>query len=648
MAQHKFQTEVSQLLHLIIHSLYSNREIFLRELVSNASDALDKLKYLTVADDNYKHLSFEPRIDISFDKDGKTLTVSDNGIGMNEADLAESLGTIARSGTKAFLEQLSADAKKDSNLIGQFGVGFYSAFMVAEKIEVISRKAGEDSAWKWTSDGKDGFDMESYGRDSQGTTVILCLSEEGLEFANRWSIEDIIKRYSNHVAFPIYLTYDEKEWDKDGKEKGSITKCEQINSGTALWRRSKSDLKEEDYKEFYKQISNDSEEPLFHVHTRAEGTLEYSTLFYVPKKAPFDLFHVDYRPGVKLYVRRVFITDDDKELMPTWLRFVRGVIDSEDLPLNVSREILQQNKILVNIKNASVKKLLSEFKTLADKAAVGDSEAEGNWETFIENFNKPLKEGLYQDFANREAIQELVRFKSTKVDGWTGFADYVSRMQSDQKSIYYITGGGAAGGSDEKTLRASPLLEAYTAKDIEVLIMTDEIDEIVIPTLHSYRQEGSEIDGKTESQSWELKSVNRAGADEELGEKADKNRHKAAEKEIKPVIEKIKKALGDRVKDVKLSRRLHDSPSCIVADENDPTMQMQQMLKAMGQNAMTDIKPILEVNGEHPILNKLKETDDEERIANIAGVLLDQALLVEGIKLKDPADFVKRLNQLLV
>jgi molecular chaperone HtpG len=637
MAQHQFQTEVSQLLHLIIHSLYSNREIFLRELVSNASDALDKLKYLTLAEDAYKSVVFDPRIDISFNKDAKTLTVSDNGIGMNEGELADSLGTIARSGTKTFLERLSADAKKDSNLIGQFGVGFYSAFMVAEKIDVISRKAAEEAAWKWSSDGKEGFDIEPYGRDSQGTTVTLHLSEEGLEYANRWSIEDIIKRYSNHVAFPIYLTYDEKEWDDKGKEKGSTTKTEQINSGTAIWRKPKSELKEEDYRDFYKQISHDTDDPLFYVHTKAEGTLEYSTLFFVPKKAPFDLYYADYRPGVKLYVRRVFITDDDKELMPTWLRFVRGVIDSEDLPLNVSREILQQNKILVNIKSASVKKLLSEFKALADRAAAGDNDAKEQWETFISQFNRPLKEGLYQDFANRDAIQDLIRFKSSSVEGWTSFADYVSRMKSDQKNIYYITGG------DEKTLKASPLLEAYTAKGIEVLIMDEEIDEIVISSLHSYRKETPGPDDKTESQSWELKAVNRAGADEELGEKADKT----AEKEIKPVIEKIKKALGDRVKDVKLSRRLHDSPSCIVADENDPTMQMAQMMKAMGQAAMTDIKPILEVNGEHPIVLRLKDTEDEERIADTAGVLLDQALLVEGIKLKEPADFVKSLNRLL-
>ena len=651
MAQHQFQTEVSQLLHLIIHSLYSNREIFLRELVSNASDALDKLKYLTVADDAHKKLSFDPRIDISFNKDEKTLTITDNGIGMNDKDLVDSLGTIARSGTRAFLEKLSEDAKKDSNLIGQFGVGFYSAFMVSTSIEVISRKAVEDTAWKWSSDGSEGYDLESVPvvalKADQGTTVILHLNEDGLEYANRWSIEDIIKRYSNHVAFPIFLTYDEKEFDDKGKEKGSVTKTDRINSGTALWRRSKSELKEEDYKEFYKGFGSgygsDSEDPLFYVHTRAEGTLEYSTLFYIPKKAPFDLYHADYKPGVKLYVKRIFITDDDKDLMPTWLRFIRGVIDSEDLPLNVSREILQQNRILLNIKNASLKKLLSEFKSLSENAVSGSDEAKEKWETFIAQYNRPLKEGLYQDFANREAIQELVRFKSTAVEstpektGWTSLSDYTSRMKEGQKYIYYIAGG------DEKTLRASPLLEAYREKEIEVLIMDDEIDEIVIPSLHSYKKDGPEVDGKKESQTWELKAVNRSGADEELGDKKDKS----AEKEAKPVIEKIKKALGDRVKDVKLSRRLHDSPSCIVADENDPSMQMAQMLKAMGQTEMPDIKPILEVNGDHPIVLKLKDVDDEERIADISSVLLDQALLVEGIKVKDPADFVKRLNRLI-
>jgi molecular chaperone HtpG len=621
----QFQTEVSRLLHLIIHSLYSNREIFLRELVSNASDALDKLKYLNTADDAYKALAFEPRIDIGFDQNAKTLTIADNGVGMNSEDLAASLGTIAHSGTRAFLERLGDGARKDSNLIGQFGVGFYSAFMVAEKIEVTSRKALEDAAWKWTSDGKEGFDIEPAERDGQGTTIVLFLTEEGLEYANRWKIEDIIKKYSNHVPFAIFLTYEESEW-KDGKEVGKKTKTDRINSGTALWRRAKSDLKESDYVEFYRQIGHESDDPLFYIHTKAEGTLEYTTLFYIPKKAPFDMYHADYKPGVKLYVKRVFITDDDKELMPAYLRFVRGVIDSEDLPLNVSREILQQNKILQNIRSASVKKLLGEFKTIAES----DRE---KWNAFIEQFNRPLKEGLYSDWASRDELTQLVRFKSTAVEGWTSFADYAARMQADQKHIYYITGGDAA------TLKASPLLEAYSAKGIEVLIMDDEIDDIVIPQLGRYSQKSGDT-----SKEWELKAVNRAGADDELGEKKDKK----AEDEAKTVLEKIKNALGDRVKDVKLSRRLRDSPSCIVADENDPSIQMAQMLKAMGQaDALPEVKPILEVNGAHPLVSALKDTADARRIEDTACVLLDQALLVEGIKLKAPADFVKRMNRLL-
>jgi molecular chaperone HtpG len=623
MAQHQFQTEVNRLLHLIIHSLYSNREIFLRELVSNASDALDKLKYLTVADDAYKDIAFDPRIDISFDKEKKTLTITDNGIGMNEEDMIESLGTIARSGTRQFLEKLTTDAKKDSNLIGQFGVGFYSAFIVSEKIEVVSRKAGEDAAWRWLSEGKESFDIETATRETQGTTVTLFLNEEGEDFTNRWSIEDIIKRYSNHVAFPIYLTYDQKEYDDQGKETGSSVKTEQVNDGAAIWRKNKSELKNEDYIEFYKQITHDTEEPLFYIHTKAEGALEYNTLFYIPKKTPFDLYHVDYKPGVKLYVKRVFITDDDKELMPTWLRFVRGVIDSEDLPLNISREILQQNKILSNIKNASVKKLLAEFKTISET----DKE---KWDIFAGQYNRPLKEGVYQDWVNREALIDLLRFKSTAVEGWTSFAEYVSRMKEGQKNIYYLSGG------DEKTLRASPLLEAWQAKGIEVLIMDEEVDEIVMPTITKYEKK----EGET-TLSWDVKGVNHVGADTELG-KTDKQ----SEKDLKPVLTKLKKALGDSVKDVKLSKRLYDSPSCIVTEEDDPSIKMAQMFKAMGQPT-PEIKPVLEINGEHPIITQLRDCTDEEHIADVAIVLLDQALLVEGVHLSDSADFIKRLNRLL-
>ena len=519
MAKYEFQTEVNQLLHLIIHSLYSNKEIFLRELVSNASDALDKLKYLTVSDTTLKDLQFNPRIDITFNEDAATptLTIRDTGIGMNDEDIKNNLGTIARSGTKAFLEQLAADDKKDSNLIGQFGVGFYSAFMVASKIEVISKKAGENIVWKWISDGKGEYELEQTDdsafpliddvpEGANGTCITLYLNNEDSEFASRWKIEDIIKRYSDHIAFPIYLHYIHKEYDDKGNEKSQAAKSEQINDASALWQKPKSELKDEDYKNFYKSLSHDSTDPLLYVHTKAEGTLEYTTLFYVPAKAPFDMYHADYKPGVKLFVKRVFITEDEKELLPVYLRFIRGIIDSEDLPLNVSREILQQNRILNNIRSASVKKLLGEFKKLAES----DKE---KYETFIAEYNRPLKEGLYSDYEHRDELLELIRFRTTNEENtWTSLADYVQRMKEGQKAIYYITGG------DEKALRQSPHLEAYKAKGLEVLIMPDEIDDIVIPSVGKYKD-------------WELKAANRAGSDEELS--TDEEKKKAKQKEKK-------------------------------------------------------------------------------------------------------------------
>ena len=635
MAKYEFQTEVNQLLHLIIHSLYSNKEIFLRELVSNASDALDKLKYLTVSDAALKNLQFNPRIDISFNEDAATptLTIRDTGIGMNDEDIKNNLGTIARSGTKAFLEQLAADDKKDSNLIGQFGVGFYSAFMVASKIEVISKKAGETTVWKWVSDGKGEYELEQTDdsafpliddvpEGANGTCITLYLNNEDSEFASRWKIEDIIKRYSDHIAFPIYLHYIHKEYDDKGNEKSQAAKSEQINDASALWQKPKSELKDEDYKNFYKSLSHDSTDPLLYIHTKAEGTQEYTTLFYVPAKAPFDMYHADYKPGVKLFVKRVFITEDEKELLPVYLRFVRGIIDSEDLPLNVSREILQQNRILNNIRSASVKKLLGEFKKLSEN----DKE---KYETFITEYNRPLKEGLYSDYEHRDELLELIRFRTTNEENtWTSLADYVQRMKEGQKAIYYITGG------DEKALRQSPHLEAYKAKGFEVLIMPDEIDDIVIPSVGKYKD-------------WELKAANRAGSDEELSTDEEKKEAKQKEKDFKPIVEKIKNALGDAVKEVRLSKRLADSPSCIVVDENDPSLQMERMMRAMGQQLRGEVKPILEINAEHPILQRLKDTDDETFIADTAFVLLDQALLLEGSTLKDTADFVKRLNKLL-
>ena len=655
MATFQFQTEVNQLLKLIIHSMYSNKDIFLREIVSNASDALDKIKYLTLSDENYKNVSFDPRIDISFDEKEKVLVVQDSGIGMNDEDLTANLGTIARSGTKAFIEALENEAKKDSALIGQFGVGFYSAFMAASKIDVVTKKAGTEKVFKWTSNGTNSYDLEElsldsedskkYGFDKEGThgsAIVMYLNDESGEYASRWKVEDLIKKYSDHIAFPIYLHYSQNKYDDKGNVTETENKVDQINSASALWKRPKSELKPEDYKDFYKTLSHDSSDPLMYVHTNAEGTQEYTTLFYVPEFAPFDMYQADYKSGVKLYVKRVFITDDDKELLPAYLRFVRGIIDSEDLPLNVSREILQQNRILSSIKTQSVKKLLSEFKKMAEnsKKALAVAEAERTdeqkeaikkWAQFVSQYNRPLKEGLYTDFANKDDLSELIRFKSTADEGtgennWTSFADYVQRMKTDQKAIYYITGG------DEKNLRASPLLEAYKAKGFEVLIMNDDIDDIVIPMLNKYKD-------------FDLKAVNRAGSDEELG--VDKKESEKKEKEFKSVIEKIKNALGDKVKDVVLSKRLSDSPCCIVVDENDPSLQMERMMKAMGQSTFGSVKPILEVNAEHPIIAKLKDTEDADYIADVSSVLLDQALLVGGAELTDPADFVKRMNKLI-
>ena len=654
MAQYQFQTEVNQLLKLIIHSMYSNKDIFLREIVSNASDALDKLNYLSVSDEAFKDVKLDPRIDISFNDTAKIITVQDSGIGMNEEDLNNNLGTIARSGTKAFIEKLAEDKNAgESNLIGQFGVGFYSAFMAAKQINVYTRKAGSDKNYKWSSDGTNSYSIEEFASDSEeakkfgfdkpethGSVIEMVLNEDSSDYASRWKIEDLIKRYSDHIAFPIYLHYSQNKYDEKGNITGSENKVDQVNSASALWKRPKSELKKEDYDNFYKTISHDGSDPLAYVHTHAEGTQEYTTLFYVPQQAPFDMYQADYQSGVKLYVKRVFITDDDRELLPSYLRFVRGIIDSEDLPLNVSREILQQNRILDSIKTASVKKLLSEFKKMgeaADKARKAENPSDEEkaaiekWNKFVENFNRPMKEGLYSDYANRDEISEIVRFKSTDDSGngdgkWTSFADYVQRMKPEQKAIYYITG------NSEKNLRASPLLEAYKNRGFEVLIMTDDIDDIVIPSLMKYKD-------------FELKGVNRAGSDEELG--IDKKEAEKKEKAFKPVQEKIKKALGNRVKDVVLSKRLSDSPSCVVVDENDPGIQMERMMRAMGQST-EGIKPILEVNAEHPIVKTLEENTDETYISNVAEILLDQALLVSGAELSSPTDFIKAMNTLIV
>ena len=618
MSKRKFQTEVNQLLYLIIHSLYSHKEIFLRELISNASDALDKLKYLTLTDDKFKSIKFDPKIEISYlDKDNKLLTVSDCGIGMNKDGLAKNLGTIARSGTKQFLENLTGDSKKDSSLIGQFGVGFYSSFMVADKVEVISRKAGEKEAWIWTSDGKSGYSIDNSVRKTTGTDIVLHLNDEGKEFVNRWEIQNIIKKYSNHIPFPIFLHYEENKYDKKGEVKGKEKKTDQVNAASAFWKRPKRELKKKDYNEFYKTISHDHDNPMMHIHTQAEGTLDYTTLFYIPKTAPIDLFQVDHQPGVKLYVKRVFITEDDKELMPSYLRFVRGVIDSEDLPLNISREILQQNRILAKIKSNSVKKILSELTALTKK--------KDKYLEFYEQYGRLLKEGAYQDFENRDTLLELLKFKSSKTDDFTSLAEYVDRMKEDQKSIYYITG------ENEASLRNSPLLEMYNGKDMEVLIMDDPFDEIIIPSLQKYKEKP-------------FKSVHHSDAADDLKTEDSKS----DKKDLKPLVKKIKKVLGGQVKDVLVSSRLNESPSCIVADQNDPTAKMQEMFKGMGQSTMPDVKPILEINPEHKIVKKMKSLGKTKTFEDLCWLLYEQAMLIEGIKLPNPATFVTRLNNFLI
>ncbi|EAJ5336330.1 molecular chaperone HtpG [Campylobacter coli] len=603
----QFQTEVNQLLQLMIHSLYSNKEIFLRELVSNSSDALDKLNFLSVSDDKYKSLKFEPRIDIKIDKDKKTLTISDNGIGMDKDDLINNLGTIAKSGTKSFLENLSGDTKKDSQLIGQFGVGFYSAFMVASKIEVLSKKALDDKAYLWISDAN-GYEIEDATKEEQGTSITLYLKDD--EFANSYKIESIIEKYSNHIQFPIFMEKEEFIPAKEGEEEGKTElKISQINKANALWRMQKSSLKAEDYERFYEQNFHDSNKPLLYLHTKSEGKLEYNSLFFIPQNAPFDLYRVDYQSGLKLYVKRVFISDDDKELLPTYLRFVRGIIDVEDLPLNVSREILQENQILKGVKEASVKKILSELEKLKNK----DKE---KYLSFFKNFGKVLKEGLYGFGGEKDSLLKLMLYKSTKGESLRSLEEYKNDIQGEQKEIFYITG------NNESLLRNSPLLEEYKQKNIEVLLMDDEIDSLVTPMLGEY--EG-------------LKFI-------AINQVEDKNELSDEEKnEFAPLVAKFKELLKDQVEDVRLTSRLKDSPSCIVYDKNKPDFAMQQLLKQMGQEQ--NFKPILEINPKHAIFTGLK--NNETFSADIATLVLNMAKLSEGMGVDNPAEFNASLTKII-
>lgn len=619
MANKKFKTEVADLLHLLIHSLYSNKEIFVRELISNASDAIDKLKYLSLVDGPLKGYSFEPRIQILFTEEGeRVLTISDNGIGMNEEDLNANLGTIASSGTKKFLASLTDEEKKDSNLIGQFGVGFYSAFMVAKKIDVLSKKAGEEKAYLWSSNGETSYSVEESNRDEQGTTITIYLKDEDSTYASRWTIENLIKKYSDNVAYPIYLEYDQTHYSDDKDENGDRKKTvehknEQINTCSALWRRNKSELKEEDYKEFYKNNYSDYSDPLFYLHTKAEGTTEYTTLFFIPSVAPFDMNYADYKPGVKLYVKRVYITDDDKTLLPPYLRFVRGVIDSEDLPLNVSREILQENKIMTTIRNGSVKKLLGEFKKISEN----NPEL---FDKFITLYNRPLKEGLYSDYANRDALLDIVRYHSTYKDGWVSLKEYKERMKEGQKTIYYIAG------NNKNVLSSSPLVQAFKNKGYEVLLLDEDIDELVISMVNEY-------------DSVPIKAINRSDVMDEL----DTEEEKKEKEEKKDISDKIAKALEDRVKKVVVSYRLGDAPSSVILDENDPSVQMQRWLKQMGAGG-EEVKPILEINPSATLVKRIEESKDDDEVKNLSIVLLGQALLQEGVMPKDPTEFTKALT----
>ncbi|WNL27354.1 molecular chaperone HtpG [Arcobacter cryaerophilus gv. pseudocryaerophilus] len=630
MAKHQFQTEVGQLLHLMTHSLYSNKEIFIRELVSNSSDAIDKLNYLRLTDEKLKEsfASWKGEINISFDEKDKSLTIVDNGIGMNEEDMINSIGTIAKSGTKSFVEALTGDAKKDSNLIGQFGVGFYSVFMVADKVDVISKKAGEETAYKWSSTGTGEFDLAPCTKETNGTVIYIKLKDDEVsEFASKYRIKNIVEKYSNHIAYPIFLNYDEEvteelseEDKKAGKEavKKTERKHEQINEATALWTQAKAKLKQEDYNNFYKSISQDSSDPLLTIHTKTEGVNEYTTLFYIPKIAPMDMYRADYQSGIKLYVKRVFITDDDRELLPTYLRFVRGIIDSEDLPLNVSREILQENRILANIKQSSVKKILSEIKKL--------SKDEEKYSQFISQYNRALKEGVYQDYTNKESILELLRYKSTNDEKkLTSLEDYKQRANSEQKAIYYIVG------DNEKVLRNSPLLESYKKNNIEVLILDDkEIDEIITPTIGAFKD-------------WQFTDITTAQAPKVEVNEEEKQK---IEEEFKDIVSKIKDKLGSEVKDVKITSRLDSFASCITKDAQDAQMAaMAHMFRAMGQEA-PEIKPILEINPNHEIVKKLQSSTNDELIEDVSWILLDLAKISEGVDVSDKVAFAKRLTKI--
>ncbi|MBF6057130.1 molecular chaperone HtpG [Thiomicrorhabdus heinhorstiae] len=620
---HAFQTEVNQLLKLMIHALYSNKEIFLRELVSNASDALDKLRFQAVSDDSLNEGEDELAISIDFDKSARTVTISDNGIGMTRDEVIANIGTIANSGTKKFLESLTGDQAKDSNLIGQFGVGFYSSFIVADEVALETRKAGTDAAegTRWVSKGEGEYTLETVEKAAKGTSITLHLKEDMDEFLDNFRLKNIITTYSDHINFPIQMK--KTEWDEEAKEEKVTDDWEKVNKATALWTQPKSELSDEDYTNFYQTISHDFNEPLTHIHNKVEGTLEYTSLLYIPKQAPFDLYDRERRYGLKLYVKRVFIMDDAEHLMPTYLRFVRGVIDSADLPLNVSREILQSNKVVDKIRAASVKRVLDQLGKMAK------AEEQDDYNTFWDQFGQVMKEGVVEDFANKDKIAALLRFASTqddKAEQRISLQEYIDRMQEGQEAIYFIVADTHA------AAKGSPHLEMFRKKGIEVLLLSDRIDEWLVSHLH-------EFEGK------QLKSITSADL-KEFEDEAEAELSEEDKKAREALTEKVKKAIEENVSDVKITHRLTDSPACVVNAEGDMSAHMARMMEQLGQSVPKQ-KPVLELNPDHILVKKLDAMDDEGKVKEWSLFLLEQAQLAEGDQLEEPAAFIKRMNTLL-
>ena len=611
---HEFQTEVSQLLNLMIHSLYSNKEIFLRELVSNASDAIDKLKFESLSNDKLLEGKQEPSIQIDVDKDAGTITIKDNGIGMTQDEVMENIGTIANSGTRKYLESLDKNQTQDSNLIGQFGVGFYSAFIVSNTVTLLSRKAGDDKAngTKWTSKGKGEYSIESVELEDYGTTVILDVKKAESEFIDGFRLRGIVSKYSDHITVPIMMI-------KPSEEDETEIVYETINKATAFWMQDKKELNQSDYDEFYKSLTYDFDGPLTQIHNRVEGKLDYTSLLFIPKKAPFDMWEPKRKGGVKLYAKRVFIMEGNEELLPQYLRFIKGVIDTADLSLNVSREILQGSKVVDTIKKASVKRILSELEKMSKNKPE-------NYATFWNEFGMVIKEGVVEDFANKEKISNLLRFSSTASDSsdqTVSLKDYVGRMNKDQKNIYYVTA------DNYDAAKGSPHLEIFKQKDIEVLLLSDRVDEWLVANFGEYEE-------------FSLKSIAKGDLDD-LDSKEDKKKKEKTVKDYEKVISKAQEILDNQVKEVKVSSRLSESPSCLVADENELGGNMERIMKSLGQD-VPETKPILEINPTHPLVMKLKTKVDDD----IVKVLFDQAVLSEGGQIKEPAEFVKRMNKLML